>query len=107
MRRKPSVLLISISVHAIVLVLLATAPWWSPITSWPMPREVLAFTESPHLASLQDIELPRAAARAHRRMLLHPHPLPRRSSRRSSRRRASRRKRRGDGAAAGPPASGD
>jgi protein TonB len=59
MRRKPSVLLISISVHAIVLVLLATAPWWSPITNWPMPREVLAFTESPQLASLQDIELPR------------------------------------------------
>jgi protein TonB len=60
MPRKPSVLLISILVHAIVLGLLATAPWWSPITNWPMPREVLAFTESPHLASLQDIELPRA-----------------------------------------------
>ncbi len=59
MRRKPSVLLISISVHAVVLGLLATAPWWSPIANWPMPREVLAFTESPRLASLQDIELPR------------------------------------------------
>jgi protein TonB len=60
MRRKPSVLLISISVHAMVLGLLATAPWWSPITNWPMPREVLAFTESPRLATPQDIELPRA-----------------------------------------------
>ena len=59
MRRKPSVLLISIAVHAIVLLLLAAAPWWSPITNWPMPREVLAFTESPQLASLQDIELTR------------------------------------------------
>ena len=59
MRRKPSVLLISISVHAVVLGLLATAPWWSPIANWPMPREVLAFTESPHLASLHDIEPPR------------------------------------------------
>ena len=59
MRRKPSVLLISIAVHAVVLGLLGTAPWWSPITNWPMPREVLAFTESPRLASLQDIELPR------------------------------------------------
>jgi protein TonB len=59
MRRKPSVLLISIAVHAVVLGLLATAPLWSPIANWPMPREVLAFTESPHLASLQDIELPR------------------------------------------------
>ena len=60
MRRKPSVLLISIAVHAVVLGLLGTAPWWSPITNWPMPREVLAFTESPRLAALQDIELPRA-----------------------------------------------
>jgi protein TonB len=60
MRRKPSVLLISISVHAVVLGLFATAPWWSPITSWPVPHEVLAFTQGPHLASLQDIELPRA-----------------------------------------------
>ena len=60
MRRKPSVLLISISVHAVVLGLLGTAPSWSPIANWPMPREVLAFTESPRLATLQDIELPRA-----------------------------------------------
>lgn len=59
MRRKPSVLLISIFVHAVVLGLLGTAPWWSPIANWPMPREVLAFTESPRLATLQDIELPR------------------------------------------------
>jgi len=60
MRRKPSVLLISIAVHAIVLLLLAAAPWWSPITNWPMPREVLAFTVSPRVARPQDIELPRA-----------------------------------------------
>lgn len=60
MRRRPSVLLISIFVHLVVLALLATAPWWSPITNWPMPREVLAFSMSPRLAQLQDIELPRA-----------------------------------------------
>ena len=59
MRRRPSVVLISIFVHAVVLALLATAPWWSPITNWPMPREVLAFSMSPRLAQLQDIELPR------------------------------------------------
>lgn len=60
MRRRPSVLLISICIHAIVLALLATAPWWSPITNWPMPRDVMAFSESPRLARLQDIELPPA-----------------------------------------------
>ena len=60
MRRRPSVLLVSIGIHAIVLALLATAPWWSPITNWPMPRDVMAFSESPHLARLQDIELPPA-----------------------------------------------
>ena len=60
MRRRPSVLLVSICIHAIVLALLATAPWWSPITHWPMPRDVMAFSESPHLARLQDIELPPA-----------------------------------------------
>jgi protein TonB len=60
MRRRPSVLLVSICIHAIVLAVFATAPWWSPITNWPMPREVMAFSESPHLARLQDIELPPA-----------------------------------------------
>jgi len=56
MRRKPSVLLISIVVHAVVLVLLGTAPWWSPVANWPMPRDVQAF--APRLAQLQDTELP-------------------------------------------------
>ena len=60
MRRRRSVLLISIAVHAVVLGLVATAPWWSPIGQWPMPREVLAFTVSPRVARPQDIELPRA-----------------------------------------------
>jgi protein TonB len=64
MRRRPSVLLVSICIHAFVLAALATAPWWSPITNWPMPREVMAFSESPHLARLQDIELPPTRARA-------------------------------------------
>jgi periplasmic protein TonB len=60
MRRRPSVLLISICIHAIVLAVVATAPWWSPVTNWPMPREVMAFSESPRVAQLQDIELPPA-----------------------------------------------
>jgi protein TonB len=57
-RRRPSVLLISICIHAVVLVVFATAPWWSPVTNWPMPREVMAFSESPRVAQLQDIQLP-------------------------------------------------
>jgi protein TonB len=58
MRRRPSVLLVSICIHALVLAVFATAPWWSPVTNWPMPREVMAFSESPRLARLQDIDLP-------------------------------------------------
>jgi protein TonB len=58
MRRRPSVLLISICFHVLVLAAFATAPWWSPVTSWPMPRDVMAFSENPRLARLQDIELP-------------------------------------------------
>jgi len=59
MRRKPSVLLVSILAHAVVLLVLGTAPWWSPIANWPVPHEALAFSE-PQLARLDDIELPRA-----------------------------------------------
>ena len=58
MRRKPSVLLVSMLVHAAALFVIGTAPWWSPITNWPMPRDVLAFTGSPRLAQLADIPLP-------------------------------------------------
>jgi protein TonB len=58
MRRKPSVLLLSILVHAAVLFLLATAELWSPITNWPAPHEVLAFSE--RQVKVADIELPRA-----------------------------------------------
>ena len=60
MRRKPSVLLLSILVHAAVLFLLVTADLWSPIARWPVPHEVLAFSEDPRLVRLADIELPRA-----------------------------------------------
>lgn len=64
MRRRPSVLLVSICIHALVLAVLATAPWWSPITNWPMPRDVMAFSESPRLAQFRDVELPIAHPRA-------------------------------------------
>jgi protein TonB len=59
MRRRPSVLLVSILLHGALLVLLATADLWSPITDWPMPHQVLAFSESQRLVRLEDIQLPR------------------------------------------------
>jgi hypothetical protein len=59
-RRKPSVLLLSILVHAAALFLLGTADLWAPIAHWPVPHEVLAFSENPRLVRLDDIELPRA-----------------------------------------------
>jgi protein TonB len=65
MRRRPSVLLVSILLHGAMLVLLATADLWSPITNWPMPRQVLAFSESQRLVRVEDIQLtrpPRASA---------------------------------------------
>jgi periplasmic protein TonB len=58
MRRRPSVLLVSILLHGALLVLLATADMWSPITNWPTPHEVLAFSEK-RLVRIEDIELPR------------------------------------------------
>jgi protein TonB len=59
MRRRPSVLFVSILLHGAVLVLLATADLWSPITNWPMPHEALAFSEGQRLVRLEDIQLPR------------------------------------------------
>ena len=59
MRRKPSVLLLSMLVHAAALFLVATAELWSPISHWPVPHEVLAFSEDPRLVRVADIELPR------------------------------------------------
>jgi protein TonB len=53
------VLLVSILLHGVLLVLLATADLWSPITNWPLPHEALAFSESPRLVRVEDIELPR------------------------------------------------
>jgi protein TonB len=60
MRRKPSVLLLSILAHGVTLFVLGTADLWLPITHWPVPHEVLAFSEDPRLVRLADIELPRA-----------------------------------------------
>ena len=60
MRRKPSVLLLSILAHGVTLFFLGTADLWLPITHWPVPHEVLAFSEDPRLVRLADIELPRA-----------------------------------------------
>lgn len=60
MRRKPSVLLLSMLAHAAALFFLGTADLWAPIAHWPVPHEVLAFSENPRLVHLDDIELPRA-----------------------------------------------
>ena len=59
MRRRPSVLLVSVVLHGTLLVLLATADLWSPITNWPMPHEALAYSESQRPVRLEDINLPR------------------------------------------------
>jgi protein TonB len=57
MRRRPSVLFVSILLHSAAVLLLATADLWSPIANWPMPHQALAFTESQRLVRLEDIEL--------------------------------------------------
>jgi protein TonB len=56
------VLLLSILVHAIVLMVIASADLWRPITDWPMPHEVFAF-ESPRVVRLDDVPLPPQARR--------------------------------------------
>jgi len=59
MPRRPSVLLLSILVHAIVLVVIASADLRQPITDWPTPHRALAFVEdTPRIVQLDDIRLP-------------------------------------------------
>jgi protein TonB len=59
MRRRPSILLLSMLVHGAALLLLVTADAWLPITNWPVPHEVLAFSNSQRLVRVEDIALPR------------------------------------------------
>jgi protein TonB len=59
MPRRPSVLLLSIVVHALVLIVLASADLWRPITEWPTPRAALAFLDdTPRVVNLDDVPLP-------------------------------------------------
>jgi TonB family protein len=59
MPRRPSVLLFSIFVHAIVLVVIASADLRQPITDWPTPHRALAFVEdTPRVVHLDDVRLP-------------------------------------------------
>ena len=59
MPRRPSVLLLSIVVHAIVLAVIASADFRRPITHWPTPHRALAFVEdTPRIVRLDDIRLP-------------------------------------------------
>lgn len=67
MPRRPSVLLFSIVVHAIVLIVIVSADLWMPITSWPTPRTALAFLDdTPRLVRLDDIKLPPQSTRVKR-----------------------------------------
>jgi periplasmic protein TonB len=59
MPRRPSVLVVSIALHAVVLVVIASADLWRPITDWPTPRTAIAFfDDTPRLVKLDDIPLP-------------------------------------------------
>ena len=65
MPRRPSVLLLSIVVHVLVLIVLASADLWRPITEWPTPRTALAFLEdTPRVVRLDDVPLPPQLRRA-------------------------------------------
>src|SRR5215475_13575350 len=65
MPRRPSVLLLSIVVHVLVLIVLASADLWRPITEWPTPRTALAFLEdTPRVVRLDDVPLPPQPRRA-------------------------------------------
>jgi len=65
MPRRPSVLLLSIVVHALVLLVLASADLWRPITEWPTPRAALAFLDdTPRVVNLDDVPLPPQPRRA-------------------------------------------
>ena len=63
---RPSVVLLSIVVHAIVLIVIASADLWLPINGWPTPHTALAFLEEPRVVHLQDIALPSSRAVARR-----------------------------------------
>jgi len=62
MARRSIVATISFFVHAIVLIALATADWWQPISKWPTPRILMAF--EPPAVRLIDVELPPQPRRA-------------------------------------------
>jgi protein TonB len=55
MARRSIVATVSVFVHAIVLIALATVDLWRPISEWPRPRDVMAFQPP---AVHVDIELP-------------------------------------------------
>src|SRR5262245_9298253 len=63
MPRRPSVLLLSILVHAIVLIAIVLADFWTPITDWPTPHRVLAW-DAPRVVRLDDVPLPPQGVRA-------------------------------------------
>jgi TonB family protein len=60
MPRRPSVLLLSIALHAVVVIVIASADLWRPITDWPTPRSALAFLDDTRVVRLDDVALPPA-----------------------------------------------
>jgi TonB family protein len=66
MRRRPSVLLVSIALHAVVLIVIASADLWRPITDWPTPRTAIAFLDNTRVVRLDDVPLPPTRGMARR-----------------------------------------
>ncbi len=58
MPRRPSVLLLSITLHAVALIVIASADLWRPITDWPTPRTAIAFLDDTRVVRLDDVALP-------------------------------------------------
>jgi protein TonB len=66
MPRRPSVLLLSITLHAVALIVIASADLWRPITDWPTPRTAIAFLDDTRVVRLEDVELPSTRATVRR-----------------------------------------
>lgn len=72
MGRRSIMATFSIFVHAVVLLTLATADLWRPISEWPSPHRALAFVEPPRVVHLEDIQLPPQTRRAPTRPSIEP-----------------------------------
>jgi protein TonB len=55
MTRRSIVAVISIAVHAIVLLVVMTADLWRPVSEWPTPRSAMAFVDPPRPVHIEDL----------------------------------------------------